>query len=266
MVTKHSLFRHLLAVAVLLSVPTTGEGVCVVRPFAKTVKRIQGQVLGCDSEACWPLLHATVSAIGSGHRAATSVDEDGHFALDGLPAGHYLLRAEHHTAVAMTASIVLKAASPKAREKYEVSFVLGWDENKMCYGGSVRLVKACVHRPIRVDEVKGRVVTGSPGREVPLAESSVVLTRVTPRGKDEVARVETDEGGRFAFEATPPGSYWLSADDPTFRRARVEITMTGSNSRLAPRDIVFALGTDQRDEPCRGDRVYLDKPRKVALR
>jgi hypothetical protein len=141
-VIKRRLLHHLLAVGALLAESTAGANVCVVWKIKKKVKRIQGQVLSCERETCTPWLGAIVRVTGSTHEAVATVDGEGRFSFDAIPPGHYLVEARHDAAAAITASVVVKAAPPNAREKHEISFVLGWDENDACYGGSATLVKA----------------------------------------------------------------------------------------------------------------------------
>jgi hypothetical protein len=132
---------------------------------------------------------------------AARVEKDGRFALDGIPAGRYLLRASGAASGWMLKSVIIDG-----REVIDTPVELKAKERLT----GVRMVFTD-----RLSEVSGSVADqrGAPVVELTVLAFPTDQSLWRPQAR-QILTTRPDQNGRYQLRGLPPGEYYLATVDP----------------------------------------------------
>ena len=165
-----------------------------------------------------PLPNATISVVsGEGSEPAVLpvTDQDGFFALDGLPEGEWLLRALGRAGETGTATVHVfdNALSDVTIEVVRVARKGGGKRPSSGASGS---------RPTMHGNLRGRVVRRDTGEPVP---NAAIIVVTGPGPAPDIAP-ESNESGSFSLDGLPSGEWVLRAMTPEGGSGEATVNVT----------------------------------------
>lgn len=121
---------------------------------------------------------------------------------------------------------------------------------------SVKPQDICITDSIKVEQIKGQVVTLIKGKETPITKGVVVLyNQFKRKNRKEVKLINN---GLFLFPKIKPGKYVLETKHPFLPDFSVDVEIIKKNQSLSKKrsKIILILGYDLLI-PCNGSRIEI---------